>query len=221
MKVKFLKVPILEDIRNLVEDITEVSLTNSFLNILVGYLITLFRFIVYSIAIVPLLILSLVELIPIITQLITPNISKILLDHETKLLLNNPKGYKLTNYQDGEEFKKIEEDSLDLFILRFMRALNQYCSTKEYNDVFVCGANKRRSLGDIFLICKYYYPECTIEQVLKILITLIDDGQISANYCGTICKVVFFQVYRHSDFSYSTEYSKLTFKEIVKYYKNK
>jgi hypothetical protein len=54
---------------------------------------------------------------------------------------------------------------------------------------------KRRSLGDIFSICKYYYPAATVKEVAKELyINLpnkIRDGYRSS-YCNTINKRVFY-----------------------------
>ncbi len=57
-----------------------------------------------------------------------------------------------------------------------------------------CRPNKRRSLGDIYMICKYYYPRCTLKQVLTIIYNELSeeiDGFRSSN-CSTINKRVFY-----------------------------
>jgi len=56
-------------------------------------------------------------------------------------------------------------------------------------------AGKRRSVGDIFMICKYYYPSCTLKQVYKAL--LIDMPAIMpagfrTSKCTTINKRVWY-----------------------------
>lgn len=56
-------------------------------------------------------------------------------------------------------------------------------------------AGKRRSVGDIFMICKYYYPSCTLKQVYKAL--LIDmPASMPAGFrtskCSTIGKRVWY-----------------------------
>jgi len=72
----------------------------------------------------------------------------------------------------------------------------------ERNTIFVADktkiqtvANKRRSLGDIYKICKYYYPTCTLKEVLTLLYinlpTLITTG-FRSSYCNTIKKRVWY-----------------------------
>jgi len=54
---------------------------------------------------------------------------------------------------------------------------------------------KRRSLGDIYMICKYYYPNCTLKEVIKLLyITLLDelDEGMRTSYCNIINKRVWY-----------------------------
>lgn len=54
--------------------------------------------------------------------------------------------------------------------------------------------DKRRSLGDIFQICRYYYPNCTVEEVSKILYSLVDTvPNFRSSYCNQINKRVFYK----------------------------
>lgn len=43
---------------------------------------------------------------------------------------------------------------------------------------------KRRSLGDIFRICRYYYPQITLEEVFDALYERIRDKKANTSYCN-------------------------------------
>lgn len=102
-------------------------------------------------------------------------------------------------------FKKdIKNDSLEKFIKNF---IGKYNNDNELETIFVdseesqCESGLRRSGGDIFRLCKYYYPKCTLEQVLMILDNLIitnavigeeaDNEYLKSNICREIRKRVF------------------------------
>jgi hypothetical protein len=51
---------------------------------------------------------------------------------------------------------------------------------------------RRRSLGDIFMICKYYYPACTLREVLQILTTIVSRDHFRTSWCNTIRKKVWY-----------------------------
>lgn len=56
------------------------------------------------------------------------------------------------------------------------------------------GINKRRSLGDIYIICKYYYPNCTLKEVLTLLYVTLNNNLTGfrTSYCHTIKKRVWY-----------------------------
>jgi hypothetical protein len=56
-------------------------------------------------------------------------------------------------------------------------------------------AGKRRSVGDIFMICRYYYPTCTLSEVYDKLLNLLPITMPSGfrtSYCSTINKRVWY-----------------------------
>lgn len=132
-----------------------------------------------------------------------------------KLFLN---GYTF----NGKNYKY----TLESFILDFLKRLNlsyhTYIIDENLNDKLHCTSYRRRSLGDIYLICKYYFPNCTIEQVLKILIKLTTSHKIGSGYCVTIKKYVFHVEHTISNFHNPTEYDStktIKFKDIINAYK--
>lgn len=101
--------------------------------------------------------------------------------------------------------KTLKGVSLEDFIKQF---LNDHNCNDEIETIFVdseeyqCDSGLRRSGGDIFRICKYYYPKCTLEEVLTILDRLVsteaqigdnsdETGFIKSNICREINKRVF------------------------------
>src|ERR1700739_1054433 len=87
-------------------------------------------------------------------------VKKILYIHQEGLLVNN-EYYKLRYFNSGER-----KQSLDKFIKNFLFIYNDNYITVDKDDKYICSLNRRRSLGDIFLICRGYYPNCTIDNVL-------------------------------------------------------
>lgn len=116
----------------------------------------------------------------------------------------------------------VKNKALDSFILDFMIDYNDRFDTITHYGGIVCYTGKRRSLGDIYLICKGYYPDCTIEDVFKILIRMLEDGTINGSYCNTINKFVFYNSSSHNNFDVKVEYKEgIKFKQLLELYKNK
>lgn len=102
----------------------------------------------------------------------------------------------LAKKHESENFLEIPKDiTLKQFIHTLVRQYNYKYDTvfvkNEYSTRVQCFSGKRRSLGDIYLICKHYYPNCKIEEVLSILINLLQNKEIYGSYCSTIHKYVF------------------------------
>jgi hypothetical protein len=112
-----------------------------------------------------------------------------LLKHQKKLLKANEyyilKGAKISQIE-------IDNTPLSSFIYTFLNINNsRYCTyTDKLN--YICDLYRRRSVGDIFLICRYYYPKCTLEEVQIELLKLVQNGKISGSYCNTILKYVYY-----------------------------
>jgi len=141
---------------------------------------------------------------------------KLLKKDEHYLLKHNiTKNYLIIHHQT----------SLKEFIFDFVRTYNyNYFTIDSQRGYVVCESHKRRSLGDIFLISRKHYPNCTIEEVLKILIKLYVNGDINGSYCTDICKYVFYNwdksVHRNADCQVEYE-SDLKFSDYINYYNNK
>lgn len=129
-----------------------------------------------------------------------------LLKKEKLKILNNLE-YSFMKYQANIHHNNYElcldkynhDNNLKLyeFILIFLNQLNDNHFTKykyrsQYRNDRQCDAGRRRSLKDIYLICKNYYPTCNIYQVFNILIQLLKDNQISIQHCSTIEDYTFF-----------------------------
>jgi hypothetical protein len=69
-----------------------------------------------------------------------------------------------------EKTLRKRKESLQEFLIKFFEEWNEekdtiYVTTQEVQTM----AGKRRSLGDIYMICKYYYPNVTLEEVIRLL----------------------------------------------------
>lgn len=67
-------------------------------------------------------------------------------------------------------------------------------------------SGKRRSLGDMFMICKYYYPECNLFDLIKILYITIPsetNSVVGSLICETIHKRVWWR-FGSNRFSHET-----------------
>lgn len=141
------------------------------------------------------------------------DISQMFKDYEQELLSK----YGLY-YLEGYVFN--EALNLDVFIYHFIITLNNNHYTYKKGDTLVCRSHKRRSLGDIFLICKTYYPDCTIEDVVKVLIYLCETQRVSGSRCSDIHKFVFHKQSPVYSPHHAVEYSdKYLFEDIVEAYK--
>ncbi len=109
--------------------------------------------------------------------------------------------------------------SLRNFIFNFIKKYKDECFTLDMKDDIICDTHRRRSAGDIYRICKTYYPDCTFDDVMKILIKLCIDVEIGASRCTTINKFVFHRDSYHFVPKGDVEYVPHTnFKDIMKYY---
>lgn len=89
---------------------------------------------------------------------------------------------------------KKRKEPLDIFIKTFFTKWNLNRDTIYVNTKAVqTEANKRRSLADIFMLCRYYYPECTLLDVIKVLyIKIVDTKDFRSSYCFKIQKRVWY-----------------------------
>lgn len=109
---------------------------------------------------------------------------------EATITRNNPRAIRI------QGLLRRRRESLQEFLVRFFQEWNLEKNTIYVDDNAVQTApNKRRSLGDIYMICKYYYPNCTLNEVLNLLYnvvpTVITRGY-RTSYCFTINKRVWY-----------------------------
>jgi hypothetical protein len=92
--------------------------------------------------------------------------------------------------------KKNLPSTLKEFLINFFTKYNNEIETIFTSDKKVqTEPGKRRSLGDIFRICKYYYPTCALQDVLKLLfVDLHAHFKIGfrTSYCHRIHKRVWY-----------------------------
>lgn len=94
-------------------------------------------------------------------------------------------GYSLTEY----------DDSLEDFIHNLLAVYNKKYQTVvagivEGTKPQLTRPGAHRSIIDIFLLSKYYFPDCTLRTVIKALYSLGDD-----NICTQICGTIYRRVY--------------------------
>lgn len=93
------------------------------------------------------------------------------------------------------QLKNRNGEKLSEFLLNFFKVYNINCDTiyKESMNI-QCEKGKRRSIGDIYMICKYYYPNCNLREVLyEIYITLPKTlNNFRTSKCSQINKKVWY-----------------------------
>ena len=95
-----------------------------------------------------------------------------------------------------EKLLKKRKEPIDEFLVNFFTKNNNdkktiFVKSKEvYTDV-----KKRRSLSDIYMICKYYYPETTLKEVVDLLHKVLPQRvpRFRSSMCNMIKKRVFYQ----------------------------
>lgn len=103
---------------------------------------------------------------------------------ETKLLSEGL--LHLIDEYTGKKYK-CRCKTLKSFISSFFNYLNYYYVT--YRDTeYYCDSDRNRSLGDVFRICKYYFPDCTLKEVTE----TVWNSNINTLYCNDILKRVYF-----------------------------
>lgn len=95
-----------------------------------------------------------------------------------------------------ERLLKRRTETLQRFLERFFQDWNDDRNTIYVDDSSVqTEMGRRRSLGDIYMICKYYYPTCTLNEVLNLLYNVLPTSMpngFRTSYCNTILKRVWY-----------------------------
>lgn len=108
------------------------------------------------------------------------------LKEKEEYILKHLKPLALVGYSLTEDDENLED-----FIHNFLAVYNRMHKTAFLSDLdsAQCLAGRHRSLVDIFLICKHYFPDCTLKEVRDSLYSLGD------NLCYQLCSTVHRRVY--------------------------
>ena len=124
-----------------------------------------------------------------------------------------------------EGFKHLFKEYDKKFILRFLRNMNnEYYTVNPETNRVTCRLGARRSIKDIYLIVKYYFPEITFEQVLEDIVRLYNEQFINGSFCSDVRLYVFYtdQISSARNTDRTLELSQeLTFKDLINYFNNK
>ena len=122
-------------------------------------------------------------------------------------------------------FKHLFKEYDKKFILRFLRNINnEYYTVDSKTNKVTCRLGARRSIKDIYLIVKYYFPEITFEQVLEDIVYLFREDFINGSFCSHVRLYVFYtdQISSARNSDRTLELSQeLTFKDLINYFNNK
>ena len=122
-------------------------------------------------------------------------------------------------------FKHLFKEYDKKFILRFLLNMNnEYYTVDSKTNKVTCRLSARRSIRDICLIVKYYFPEITFEQVLEDIVSLYDEQFINGSFCNDVRLYVFYidqiSFARYPDRTLELS-QELTFKDLINYFNNK
>lgn len=152
------------------------------------------------------------------------------LKSDLKTWLNGYKGvlrdkdFYILKHRITDEKLEIPYKNIATFLYYFLTKHNLEFNTY-YGNYLVCGVNRRRSIHDLYLISKHYFPTLTLEELILNLNSLIEQRKICTQYCTTINKYVFYStgVSSHHSTAHSLEFtnnSKLNFYNLIKYLKD-
>lgn len=94
---------------------------------------------------------------------------------------------------------KKRKENLEEFLFRFFNEWNHEKDTIVIETREVQTAkSRRRSLGDMFMLCRYYYPKCTLKEVATALYkgmfkrTFANDYKMRSSFCGGTQRRMFY-----------------------------
>lgn len=102
--------------------------------------------------------------------------------------------------EEGELFlkglRKKGTETLEEFIRAFFTKYNNekatYIFKKDKSDELFCDVGRRRSLQDLYKICKYYYPDCKLREIKEILNYWMQEKTLRCTFCSQVLKEVYF-----------------------------
>jgi len=87
------------------------------------------------------------------------------------------------------DYQHDEKTTLKEFIKTFI--YKEYRTIYKKNKKEQCRSGAYRSMGDIYNLCREYYPNIKVEEVMKCLVDMYKNGKTASFYCSNIRKRVF------------------------------
>jgi len=120
-------------------------------------------------------------------------------------------------------FKRDLPSTVKEFLINFFTKYNAaHATILVSNKTEQTSTGRRRSIGDLFKICQYYYPNVTLGEVAKLLFVGLQahfKTGFRYSYCSTVKKRVFY--YAAGDTTYEENKIKDEYGHMVEYYKDK
>lgn len=125
------------------------------------------------------------------------------------------------NIRLHKDFQCPDDISVKDFVYNFITEWNgKYHTVYISNGQTQCGPGRRRTVGDTFLITKFYLPQAELKDVLNILRHYVTVGEFSVDVCSQIERRVYFkrvnQAQTKTDMESRDEFG-WQFKEIPEY----
>ena len=111
------------------------------------------------------------------------------IEEQEEYILNNFPLLKLDSFKLTKEV----DDDLEDFIYNFLNVYNSHHATITADDETraISSIGRHRSILDIYLISKYYFPEISLKDVMICVIKLYDEDLIVTQICSTVNRRVF------------------------------
>jgi len=120
-------------------------------------------------------------------------------DLQRRILADYPRGLRVQGLLRKSRGAAGRNETLNQFLVKFFTDWNTNKNTLFTDDDSVqTVSGRRRSLGDLFMIIKYYYPRVTLKELFTELNNLTSNTSgMRTSYCSTIRK----RVWYYSSFS--------------------
>ncbi len=136
---------------------------------------------------------------------------------QAQILAANPRALKLPNLM------RRRTETLEQFLIKFLTIWNNddqdeitpRATIYADDDSVQTEVGKRRSIGDLFMICRYYYPTCTLKQVASLLYQSLFNS-ISPGYRSSICTTIHKRTFYYDQEDVNGAYDKSTVDEYGK-----
>lgn len=121
------------------------------------------------------------------TKLVEGEIDDPFLILEQRIIKSFPAG----TLKFGGDFKRARTEKKPEFMANFFDRNNKYNTIFSLSQAPMCSVGRRRSLGDIYMMVKYYYPRATLSSIIPYLYGEDKLGNLKSQFCSSTNKRVF------------------------------